>query len=156
MRVTSMHIISVSRNHGMLIWTFKYVQPLTPIIGQVFNGIFSQFILDAYSCCRYITQYVSKAANGISKLLRATAEELRRDNISFKQRMWKYGNVFSNSVETCCQVCTYKNLYSFCSIIRKIIVHRRPYTLFCKCLSSTAVVNAFLFPRVDLGNECSF
>ena len=66
-----------------------------------------QFILNPYSCARYISAYISKCESGVSKLLKAIAEEINKGNLSVKERLWKYGNCFLNGSEISAQEAAY-------------------------------------------------
>ena len=43
----------------------------------------------------------------MSKLLKALADEIRRGNLSLKERLWKYGNAFLNGAEISAQEAVY-------------------------------------------------
>lgn len=69
-----------------------------------------QFILDPYACCKYCAAYVSKSCRGMSKLLSEVVEEVKSGNLSVKEKLRKFGNVFLNKSEVSAQEAAYGNL----------------------------------------------
>ena len=66
-----------------------------------------QFITNPYACARYISSYISKSCTAISRLLKEAADELRQGNKSIKDKLWRFGSVFVNGAEVCCQEAAY-------------------------------------------------
>ena len=69
-----------------------------------------QFVLNPYSCARYITDYISKSTKGMSTLLRKTCEELRRGDKSLRQQVSSLGHKFLTAVEIGAQEAVYLSL----------------------------------------------
>lgn len=56
-----------------------------------------QYVLDEYACATYLTNYVGKFNNGLSKMLLDLKEELRsEDRLDFRQKLFKMANTFIN------------------------------------------------------------
>ncbi|MCP4161026.1 MAG: AAA family ATPase [Deltaproteobacteria bacterium] len=66
-----------------------------------------QFVLDPYSCARYITDYISKSTRGMSQLLKKTCDELRRGDKSLKEQIASLGHKFLTAVEISAQEAVY-------------------------------------------------
>lgn len=62
-----------------------------------------QFVLDPYACIGYIVDYINKSCRGLSRLLRACTEDLKRGNFSIRQRLKAVGNTFYNGTEISAQ-----------------------------------------------------
>jgi len=57
-----------------------------------------QFILDIYSCVRYVIEYIGKSQRGISKLMRDMVENLKTStDISVKEQLKRIAYTFSGS-----------------------------------------------------------
>ena len=69
-----------------------------------------QFVLNPYSCAKYITDYISKSTKGMSTLLRKTCEELRRGDKSLRQQVSSLGDKFLTAVEIGAQEAVYLSL----------------------------------------------
>lgn len=67
-----------------------------------------QFILDVYSCVRYVIEYIGKSQRGISKLMRDIVENLKSStDIPVKEQLWKIASTFSSSQEISAQEAVY-------------------------------------------------
>ena len=62
-----------------------------------------QYVLDVYACAVYIVNYISKAQNGMSKLLRQACTEAREANSNIKQQVRDIGSTFVNNVKISAQ-----------------------------------------------------
>jgi hypothetical protein len=67
-----------------------------------------QFILDVYSCVRYVIEYIGKSQRGISKLMRDIVENLKSStDLPVKEQLWKIASSFSGSQEISAQEAVY-------------------------------------------------
>nr|GFB00175.1 uncharacterized protein [Tanacetum cinerariifolium] len=67
-----------------------------------------QFILDVYSCVRYVIEYIGKSQRGISKLMRDIVENLKSStDLSVKEQLKKIASTFSGSQEISAQEAVY-------------------------------------------------
>ena len=66
-----------------------------------------QFILDSYACIGYIINYIGKSQRGLSKIIKDTADEVRKGNYSLQQQLRSIVNVFINKTEISAQEITY-------------------------------------------------
>jgi len=67
-----------------------------------------QFILDVYSCVRYVIEYIGKSQRGISKLMRDIVENLKTStDIPVKEQLKKIASTFSGSQEISAQEAVY-------------------------------------------------
>uniref|UniRef100_A0A2S2NWE4 Helitron helicase-like domain-containing protein n=1 Tax=Schizaphis graminum TaxID=13262 RepID=A0A2S2NWE4_SCHGA len=67
-----------------------------------------QFILDVYSCVRYVIEYIGKSQRGISKLIRDIVENLKSStDLSVKEQLKKIASTFSGSQEISAQEAVY-------------------------------------------------
>jgi len=62
-----------------------------------------QFILDPYACAKYCVSYISKSNGGMSKLMRDVCKDVKNGNLTLKERLRKFVNVFMNSSEISAQ-----------------------------------------------------
>lgn len=62
-----------------------------------------QFVLDMFACAKYCASYVSKSEGGISKLLQACLQDIKRGNKSVKENLLQFGTTLINGSETCAQ-----------------------------------------------------
>jgi len=63
-----------------------------------------QFILDVYSCVRYVIEYIGKNQRGISKLMRDIVENLKTStDISAKEQLKRIASTFLGSQEISAQ-----------------------------------------------------
>jgi len=71
-----------------------------------------QFILDVYSCVRYVIEYIGKSQRGISKLMRDIVENLKTStDISVKEQLKKIASTFSGNQEISAQETVYKAIH---------------------------------------------
>ncbi|KAF0753083.1 ELKS/Rab6-interacting/CAST family member 1-like, partial [Aphis craccivora] len=67
-----------------------------------------QFILDVYSCVRYVIEYIGKSQRGISKLMRDIVKNLKSSSdLSVKEQLKKIVSIFSGSQEISAQEAVY-------------------------------------------------
>ena len=66
-----------------------------------------QFILDPYVCIGYIINYIGKSQRGLFKIIKDTADEVRKGNYSLQQQLRSIVNVFINKTEISAQEITY-------------------------------------------------
>ncbi|KAF0749201.1 Helitron like N domain-containing protein [Aphis craccivora] len=63
-----------------------------------------QFILDVYSCVRYVIEYIRKSQRGISNLMRHIVENLKSStDLSVKEQLKKIASTFSGNQEISAQ-----------------------------------------------------
>ncbi|XP_035710253.1 uncharacterized protein LOC110853120 [Folsomia candida] len=62
-----------------------------------------QFILDIYSCAKYCVGYILKSDGGVSKLLQALDQDVRRGNIAIKDKLKKFASILINGSEISAQ-----------------------------------------------------
>lgn len=62
-----------------------------------------QFVLDPYSCIRYITDYINKSQRGLSKLMKQTVDKADMDNVPLIQKLRRIGNTLYNGSEISAQ-----------------------------------------------------
>lgn len=62
-----------------------------------------QFVLDTYACAKYCVGYMLKAEGGISKLLRAVAQEIRNGNTNIGERLAKFATILIKGTEISAQ-----------------------------------------------------
>lgn len=60
-----------------------------------------QFVLDAYACASYITDYITKTQKGMSTLLHNACNEARKGNDTLRKQVRFMGNQFLNATEIC-------------------------------------------------------
>jgi len=65
-----------------------------------------QLILDPFACCSYIINYINKSQRGISKLMREAAIDIRRGNLSIRQKLgqkfFSGTEIFALEAVCCC------------------------------------------------------
>lgn len=66
-----------------------------------------QFILNPYSLCNYLVNYVLKSMKGISKIMKETMTEIQKGNYTIKQKLSKLSKQFINGVELSAQEASY-------------------------------------------------
>lgn len=67
-----------------------------------------QFILDVYSCVKYVIEYVGNIQRGISKLMRGIVEGFKSTtDITVQDQLWKIASTFSTSQEISAQEAVY-------------------------------------------------
>ena len=81
-----------------------------------------QFILDPYACVGYIINYIGKSQGELSKLIRDTANEVRRGNFTLQKQLRSIVNTFINKTEISSQEVAYHILslplsHSFTKVI---------------------------------------
>ena len=66
-----------------------------------------QFVLDAYACAHYISEYITKCTKGMSELMENALKEAREGHKDLKQQVRSMGNVFLNATEISAQEAVY-------------------------------------------------
>lgn len=68
-----------------------------------------QFILDVYSCVRYVIEYIGKSQKGISKLMREIVESFKSSsaNLTVQQQLSRLGSSFAKAQEISAQEAVY-------------------------------------------------
>lgn len=67
-----------------------------------------QFIMDVYSCVKYVIEYIGKSQRGISKLMRDIVENLKNStDMPVKEQLWKISSSFQGSQEISAQEAVY-------------------------------------------------
>lgn len=66
-----------------------------------------QFILNPYSLCNYLVNYIQKSMAGISKILRDAIDDIKAGNMTIKQKLLKISSKFVNGVEVSAQEAAY-------------------------------------------------
>ena len=66
-----------------------------------------QYVVDPYACARYITDYITKSAKGISNLMRNACDNARNGDKTLKQQVTFMGDIFLNAVEIGAQEAIY-------------------------------------------------
>ena len=77
-----------------------------------------QYIIDPYACVRYCVNYISKTGGGVSKLLRQVTQEVNSGDLTLRDKLRKFANVFLNSSEISAQEAAFYILglpYTLCS-----------------------------------------
>ncbi|XP_044742323.1 uncharacterized protein LOC123304800, partial [Chrysoperla carnea] len=69
-----------------------------------------QYVLDPYACCSYIVNYINKSSRGISKIMNDALEEIKKGNLSVKQKLQHLGNKFIHGSELSAQEAVYNIL----------------------------------------------
>ncbi|XP_078582369.1 uncharacterized protein LOC144865469 isoform X1 [Branchiostoma floridae x Branchiostoma japonicum] len=67
-----------------------------------------QYVLDAYSCVKYIVSYISKAEREMGKLLKQAQKEAREGNEDVLTEMRKVGNAYLHHREVSAQEAVYR------------------------------------------------
>ena len=104
-----------------------------------------QYVKDDYQCVAYVLSYLAKAERQMSKLLKATADESKKGNLSAKSAMHKMGSKYLCNREVSSQEASYK----VCGLPLK------------KCSRNTQVictgenVTRITLPLKQLQNQCS-
>ena len=62
-----------------------------------------QFVLDGYTCAKYVVQYISKAGGGVSILLQAVAADVRDGTTRAQDKLQKFASVFVSGSELSAQ-----------------------------------------------------
>ena len=62
-----------------------------------------QFILDPYSVCIYVVNYIGKSFRGMSKLLKKVVKECKKNNVDLKKQMFKICKEFQGASEVSSQ-----------------------------------------------------
>jgi len=77
-----------------------------------------QFILDAYACCSYITNYINKSNRGVLQLLREAMTEISHGSVSVKRKLQHLGSKLINATEISAQEAAYNilGLHMSCGI----------------------------------------
>ena len=80
-----------------------------------------KFVNDAYGVGNYIVSYVSKAEQGISKLLKRIDEETSKQGLNEMEKLRKFGNVLDQHREVSQQELIYRlNGFPMCQSSRKV------------------------------------
>ena len=58
-----------------------------------------QFILDPYSVCQYVVNYIGKSYRGMSKLLRKVSKECKQKNVCMRDQLFKVCREFQGASE---------------------------------------------------------
>ncbi|KAK2579424.1 hypothetical protein KPH14_002636 [Odynerus spinipes] len=66
-----------------------------------------QYTLDPYACVGYIINYIGKSQQGLSKLIKDKAEQVRKENYSIQNQLRSIVNVFINKSEISAQEIAY-------------------------------------------------
>jgi hypothetical protein len=66
-----------------------------------------QFVVDPFACARYITDYITKSAKGVSTLMRNACESARNGDKTLKAQVNFMGDTFLNAVEIGAQEAIY-------------------------------------------------
>jgi hypothetical protein len=62
-----------------------------------------QFVLDTYACAKYCVGYITKGEGGVSKLLQAATQDVRRGNVTIKDKLKKFAKILINGSEISAQ-----------------------------------------------------
>ena len=97
-----------------------------------------QFILDPYACIGYIINYIGKSQRGLSKIIKDTADEVRKGNHSLQQQLRSIVNVFINKTEILAQEIAYHILSIPLSVASRqcIYINTSPPNERCHLLKS--------------------
>ncbi|XP_066264724.1 uncharacterized protein [Branchiostoma lanceolatum] len=86
-----------------------WVNNYNPHLLRAWNGNMDiQYVLDAYSCVRYIVSYISKAEREMGKLLKQAQKEAREGNEDIVNEMRKVGNAYLYHREVSAQEAVYR------------------------------------------------
>jgi len=66
-----------------------------------------QFMIDAYACARYVSDYMNKVHKGMSKLLRCVSKEISLGNMDLKKQFQKISNTYVKKLEISAQEAVY-------------------------------------------------
>lgn len=69
-----------------------------------------QYILNPYSLCNYLVNYLQKSTAGISKILRDAMAEVKSGNLTVRKKLMHLSSKFVNSVEVSAQEAAYNIL----------------------------------------------
>lgn len=99
--------------------TIFYKRKVKDILTNVFNldiielhkaNMDIQFILNPYSLCNYLVNYIQKSMSGISKILQQAMDEVKSGNYTIRQKLLKLSSKFVNGVEVSAQEVAYSLL----------------------------------------------
>ncbi|XP_066288772.1 uncharacterized protein [Branchiostoma lanceolatum] len=86
-----------------------WVNNYNPHLLRAWNGNMDiQYVLDAYSCVKYIVSYISKAEREMGKLLKQAQKEAREGNQDVVNEMRKVGNAYLHHREVSAQEAVYR------------------------------------------------
>ena len=89
------------------------VNNYNPHLIRAWNGNMDiQFVLDAYSCVKYILSYISKAERQVGDLLKNAQNEARQEDSDALTELRKVGNVYLHSRE----LSVMESIYRVCSM----------------------------------------